>query len=82
VREHYVREGILLGLAFVLANLLFDLCMFSVGPMQMPLFRYFKEIGIAYSIMPIISFGIAWTLAWRCNCPASKQSDVSFHPQI
>ena len=61
VKTRYLREGCLLGLAFVACNLLFDLPMFSAGPMEMPLIRYLKDIGIAYLSMPIISiaFGLA-----------------------
>lgn len=36
--------------------------MFSAGPMQMPLLRYFKDIGIAYLSMPIISIGFGYVL--------------------
>jgi hypothetical protein len=40
--------------------------MFSAGPMQMPLARYFHEIGIAYFTMPIISVGFGCAF-YRCN---------------
>jgi hypothetical protein len=58
----FLREGILLGAAFVGCNILFDLPMFSAGPMQMPLARYFKEIGFVYFAMPIITIGFAYAL--------------------
>jgi hypothetical protein len=60
----FLREGVLLGAAFLGCNILFDLPMFSTGPMQMPLSRYFKEIGFAYFVMPIISIGFAYALAF------------------
>jgi len=57
VRSGFVREGVLLGLAFFACNILFDLPMFSAGPMQIPLSRYWCDIGIAYLSMPIMSIG-------------------------
>jgi len=57
IQTAFIREGALLGLAFVTCNILFDLPMFSAGPMQMPLLHYLKDIGIAYLSMPIVSIG-------------------------
>ncbi len=62
IQTTFIREGILLGLAFVACNILFDLPMFSAGPMQMPLPDYLKDIGIAYLSMPIISVGFGCAL--------------------
>lgn len=62
VRGPFFREGVLLGMAFVACNILFDLPMFSAGPMQMPLKRYFEEIGISYFSMAIIAIGFAYGL--------------------
>lgn len=57
IRTAFLREGVLLGLTFVVCNILFDLPMFLAGPMRMPPGRYFTEIGIAYFSMAIISIG-------------------------
>jgi hypothetical protein len=62
IRTAFLREGVLLGLAFVACNILFDLPMFLAGPMRMPPERYFAEIGIAYFSMAIISIGVACAL--------------------
>jgi len=62
VKADFLRDGCLLGLAFVVCNLFFDVPMFSAGPMQMPLLRYLKDIGIAYLSMPIISIGFGYVL--------------------
>ena len=62
VHTGFLGEGCLLGLAFVACNLLFDLPMFSAGPMKMPLLQYLKEIGLAYLSMPIISIGFGYVL--------------------
>jgi hypothetical protein len=65
IRTAFFREGVLLGLAFVACNILFDLPMFLAGPMRMPPERYFAEIGIAYFSMAIISIGVGCALR-RC----------------
>lgn len=62
VRAAFLCEGVLLGLAFVACNFLFDLPMFLAGPMQMPLGRYFTEIGLAYFSMAFISIGFGCAL--------------------
>src|SRR5690349_18501388 len=54
VRANFVREGLLLGVAFVLGNLLCDLPMFVAGPMQMPFASYMEDIGLAYPAMAVI----------------------------
>lgn len=62
VKSGFLREGVQLGAAFLACNLLFDLPMFSFGPMQMPFFHYLKEIGLAYLSMPIIALGVGCIL--------------------
>jgi len=68
VHAGFLGEGCLLGLAFVACNLLFDLPMFSAGPMKMPLLQYLKEIGLAYLSMPIISIGFGCVLQTHTSC--------------
>ena len=65
IHARFLWEGCWLGLAFLACNLLFDLPMFSAGPMKMPLLRYLKEIGLAYLSMPIISIGFGYVLHAR-----------------
>ena len=62
VRVEFIREGILLGSTFLGCNIVFDLPLFMVGPMQMSLPRYLKDIGIAYLSMPIVSIGFGYAL--------------------
>jgi len=62
VQTGFFSEGCLLGLAFVACNLLFDLPMFSAGPMKMPPLHYLKDIGLAYLSMPIIAIGFGYVL--------------------
>ena len=63
VRADFVREGLLLGVAFVLCNILCDLPMFVAGPMQMALADYWQDIGLAYPAMAVVSTGIGYAIA-------------------
>lgn len=58
VRSSYVQEGALLGLAFVVCNILFDLLLFMEGPMKMSFSDYMMDIGLAYLSMPIVTVGV------------------------
>ena len=62
IQKAFVREGLLLGAAFLVANLAFDLCMFMEGPMKMPFADYMMEIGLAYLSMPIVAVGLGYSL--------------------
>jgi hypothetical protein len=62
VQAAFVREGLLLGVAFVACNILFDLPMFLSGPMQMPSGDYMRDIGLAYLSMPVVSVGFGYAL--------------------
>jgi|HubBroStandDraft_2_1064218.scaffolds.fasta_scaffold420440_2 hypothetical protein len=62
IQAAFFREGILLGLAFIGCNVLFDLPMFSYGPMAMPLHQYMTDIGLGYLSMGVISAGFGSAL--------------------
>jgi hypothetical protein len=58
----FAREAALLGIAFLCANLVLDLCIFMWGPMKMSFSNYMMDIGFAYFGMPIISIGLGYSL--------------------
>jgi hypothetical protein len=60
VTSRYLQEAALLGVAFVVCNIVLDLPMFLEGPMKMSLAVYLKDIGLAYLSMPIIALAIGW----------------------
>ena len=62
LRSSYVREGVLLGLAFFVCNILFDLLLFMEGPMKMSFSDYMMDIGLAYLSMPIVTVGVGYLL--------------------
>jgi len=61
VESNFVREGVLLGLLWLIINLALDLMLFlPKSPMQMPLSFYMNQIGIKYLSIPIITIGFGY----------------------
>ncbi len=61
VESNFVREGVLLGLLWLIINLVIDLILFlPKSPMQMPLSLYMSQIGIKYLSIPIITIGFGY----------------------
>jgi hypothetical protein len=57
VEKNYFKEGLILGIIWLLINIGIDLFMFSTGPMAMPLLDYMSDIGVTYLMIPIITIG-------------------------
>jgi len=57
-----LREGLELGLAWLLINLFLDLLLFMQGPMKMSFADYVKDIGLTYLIIPLITAGFGYQL--------------------
>ena len=55
----FVRQGLLLGILFLLVSVVIDLLMFSWGPMKMALTDYLKDIGVTYLVMPVVTYGMS-----------------------
>ncbi|WP_340819602.1 hypothetical protein [Methanolobus sp. WCC4] len=62
VETDYVNEGILLGVIWLVVNLVLDLTMVSGGFFQMTVVQYFTDIGMRYLAMPIYTIGIGYAL--------------------
>ena len=71
VKRGFLREGVLLGLLWLVISLVIDapLMLFG-GPMQMTLAEYVADIGVTYLIIPVITVGIGAALA-RVPGPAA-----------
>ncbi len=57
VRRFYAMEGIALGAALLLVNLVLDLPLFLFGPLARPLTSYLGDIGLTYLVYPIVTVG-------------------------
>lgn len=59
-KDKNLKEGIVLGLIWVLISLSFDFLFFIVGPIRMGVADYVKDIGISYLAIPIITIGFTY----------------------
>jgi hypothetical protein len=53
--------GALVGVVWMAISLVLDLLLFVIGPIQMPLLEYVKDIALTYLLIPIITVGLAST---------------------
>lgn len=60
VGKSSVKEGLLLGLLWMVVSLAIDGIMFSWGPMKMTLRGYIEDIGVTYLMIPIITKGFGY----------------------
>lgn len=65
VEENFFKEGIYIGVIWLVASLALDFPMFSAGPMKMSLTDYISDIGITYIMIPVIATGIGYILEDR-----------------
>jgi len=49
-------EAVSVGLLWLAVNLVMDYPMFSYGPMQMPVWSYYSEVGLVYLTFPAFGF--------------------------
>ena len=57
-----LREGVRLGLLWLLMSLALDYPMFSYGPMKMSLAAYLSDIGVTYLLIPAATIGVGLLL--------------------
>ena len=63
VNTGWLRASIVIGVAWFLINLVFDLFLFlPPSPMQMALPDYMMDIGLTYLIFPMVSIGQGYVL--------------------
>ena len=60
-----LKEGVFLGIIFLVISLFFDFFFFFWGPIKMAPLAYIKEIGIQYLNCPIFTIGIGYLLKIR-----------------
>ncbi|MFN7922770.1 MAG: hypothetical protein U0Q16_21875 [Bryobacteraceae bacterium] len=62
VTNHYVREGILLGLLWFAVSFVIDTAAFTGGPLRMSFGEYCRDIGVTYLMIPVITTCYGWVL--------------------
>jgi hypothetical protein len=60
VEKNYFKEGLILGIIWLVINIGIDLFLFSTGPMAIPLLDYMADIGVTYLMIPIITIGFGY----------------------
>jgi len=66
VENNYVKEGIYLGLIFIVINWVIDaVLMLSPSPMQMTFSDYVYDIGFTYFMIPPITFGFGYAMQYQ-----------------
>ena len=64
VNGRFVREGLSIGLIWLIMCLAIDMpLMLLGGPMQMTLWEYIADIGVTYLMIPVITIGMGMVLA-------------------
>ena len=58
----FLKEGIFIGLAWLLLSIILDLMIFMEGPLKMPFLDYVTDIGVTYLIIPTITSGFGYLM--------------------
>jgi hypothetical protein len=58
---NFLKEGIYLGIIWLIINIGIDMLMFSWGPMKMSFIDYIKDIGLTYILIPVITIGMGFS---------------------
>ncbi len=62
VKADFLKAGIVVGIAWLVICLIFDLLLFMEGPMKMSFGDYMMDIGLVYLTIPVITMGFGWLL--------------------
>jgi hypothetical protein len=62
IRTDYVKEGIMIGVIWLIINLGVDMVLVSAEFFPMTVTQYFTDIGLRYLSIPIITTGIGYAL--------------------
>lgn len=64
INANFVREGIVIGIAWYIINIVIDLVMFlPESPMHMSFADYMVDIGLTYVMIPVITIGMGYLLS-------------------
>ncbi|MCP4648253.1 MAG: hypothetical protein GY852_11075, partial [bacterium] len=63
IKRDYLKEGVLLGVAWFVINILIDLAMVYSGFFPMTVGQYFTDIGLRYLSIPIYTIGMAYIIS-------------------
>lgn len=62
LENHFLKEGVLIGLTWLIISIAVDLLFFTGGPMAMSLTVYTADIGVTYLIIPLVTVGMGYII--------------------
>jgi hypothetical protein len=62
IKANFIKEGIILGIVWLIINWIIDLIMVSVGFFPMTIGKYFTDIGLRVLGLPIYTIGLGYAL--------------------
>jgi len=66
-KSDYLKEGISIGIAWLLISIVLDLMIFIEGPLKMPLWDYATDIAVTYLMIPAITTGFGYLMEHRAE---------------
>jgi hypothetical protein len=69
-KSDYLKEGISIGIAWLLISIVLDLMIFIEGPLKMPLWDYATDIAVTYLMIPAITTGFGYLMEHRAEIEA------------
>jgi hypothetical protein len=67
-KSDFLKEGIFIGIAWLLISIVLDLTIFIAGPLKMPLWDYATDIAVTYLMIPAITSGFGYLMEHHeCN---------------
>lgn len=67
IKSDFLKEGIFIGIAWLLISIVLDLMIFIVGPLKMPVWDYVTGIAITYLMIPVITSGFGYLMDRRID---------------
>jgi hypothetical protein len=65
IKSGFLKEGIFIGIAWLLISIVLDLMIFIAGPLKMPLWDYATDIAVIYLMIPTITTGFGYLVEQR-----------------
>ena len=62
IKANFIKEGIILGIVWLIINWIIDLIMVSIGFFPMTISKYFTDIGLRVLGIPIFTIGLGYAL--------------------
>lgn len=63
LKAAFLQEGVLIGVAWLIVNIVIDLPLFMLeGPMKMSFAEYMMDVGVTYLIIPAVTIGVGFLL--------------------